>query len=94
MRRAARYILLLSMIGLWSCSITKHIPPGESLYTGADIKIQTDSTVKVNKVEAKSLEGQIEAIIRPKPNSTILGWPYKVSLYYLFGEPKKEKGFR
>lgn len=92
--RAARYILLLSMIGLWSCSVTKHIPAGESLYTGADIKIQTDSTVKVSKVEAKALEGQIEEIIRPKPNSTIFGWPYKVSFYYLFGEPKKEKGFR
>jgi outer membrane protein assembly factor BamA len=92
--RTARYILLLSMIGLWSCSVTKHIPAGESLYTGAEIKIRTDSTIKLNKVEAKALEGQIEAIVRPKPNSTILGWPYKVGLYYLFGEPKKEKGFR
>lgn len=92
--RTAKYISLLSIIGLWSCSVTKHIPAGESLYTGAEIKIKTDSTVKVSKVEAKSLEGQIEAIIRPKPNSTIFGWPYKVSLYYLFGEPKKEKGFK
>ncbi len=92
--RAARYILLLSMIALWSCSVTKHIPAGESLYTGADIKIKTDSTVKISKVEAKALEGQIEEIIRPKPNSTIFGWPYKVSFYYLFGEPKKDKGFK
>ncbi|MBA4852204.1 BamA/TamA family outer membrane protein [Emticicia sp. BO119] len=92
--RTAKYILLLSMIGLWSCSVTKHIPAGESLYTGADIKIKTDSTVKVNKVETKALEEQIEEIIRPKPNSTIFGWPYKVSFYYLFGEPKKEKGFK
>ncbi|GAB3516663.1 BamA/TamA family outer membrane protein [Emticicia fontis] len=92
--RTARYVLLLSMVGLWSCSVTKHIPAGESLYTGAEIKIKTDSSVKISKIEAKALEGQIDDIIRPKPNSTIFGWPYKVSFYYLFGEPKKEKGFK
>ncbi len=92
--RAARYILLLSMIGTWSCSVTKHIPAGESLYTGAQIRIQTDSLANINKAERKVVEGQIEEIIRPKPNSAIFGFPYKVWLYYLFGEPKKEKGFK
>ncbi|WP_337043457.1 translocation and assembly module lipoprotein TamL [Emticicia sp. 17c] len=90
--RAARYILLLSMIGLWSCSVTKHIPAGESLYTGAEVKIQADTLI--TKAQSKQVQGQVEEIIRPKPNSTILGFPYKVWFYYLFGEPKKEKGFK
>ncbi len=90
--RAARYILLLIMIGTWSCSVTKHIPSGESLYTGSEIKVQADTLV--TKTQAKSVHDQIEEIVRPKPNSTIFGFPYKVWFYYLFGEPKKPKGFK
>lgn len=90
--RAAKYILLLSMIGLWSCSVTKHIPAGESLYTGAEIKIQADTLV--TKSQISSVNSQIKEIIRPKPNATIFGFPYKVWFYYLFGEPKKPKGLK
>lgn len=92
--RAARYLLLLSMIGLWSCSVTKHIPAGESLYTGAEIKIHTDSVTNINKAERESVKNQVSEIVRPKPNATIFGFPYKVWFYYALGEPKKPKGIK
>ena len=90
--RLVRYIFLLSIVGLCSCSVTKYIPEGESLYTGAVVKIQADSLV--TKAQAKDVHDQIEDIIRPKPNSTIFGFPYKIWFYYAFGEPKKEKGLK
>ncbi len=84
------FICLILFIS--SCSVTKKLPAGESLYVGAKIKIQKDSVI--NKKEAKTVQTQLEAFVKPKPNATILGFPYKVWLYYLFGEPKSEKGFK
>jgi outer membrane protein assembly factor BamA len=80
------------LLFLSSCSINKYIPQGESLYTGAKIKTNTDSIL--NKKQTKSLHEQLKTIIRPIPNSTIFGFPYKVWFYYVLGEPKKEKGVR
>jgi hypothetical protein len=80
------------LIFLSSCSINKYIPQGESLYTGAKIKTNTDSSL--NKKQTKALNEQLKTIIRPKPNSTLFGFPFKVWFYYVVGEPKKEKGMR
>lgn len=77
---------------LSSCSVSKYIPQGESLYTGAKIKTVTDSSF--TKDEIKALDGQLKTIIRPIPNSSVFGFPYKVWLYYVLGEPKKEKSPR
>ncbi|WP_259014049.1 translocation and assembly module lipoprotein TamL [Emticicia fluvialis] len=92
MKRTAIYILIIVAISLSGCSVTKHIPPGESLYTGAEIKIQADSLVSRSQI--KEVRNQASELIRPKPNSTLFGFPYKVWFYYLFGEPKKQKGFK
>lgn len=87
-----KVISLAYIFLLWGCSISKHIPEGESLYTGAKIKVYADSSF--NKSQTKAIHEQLVTIIRPIPNSTLLGFPYKVWFYYLLGEPKKEKGFR
>jgi outer membrane protein assembly factor BamA len=106
MRKAPNYILThfsstsiihclgigMLLLFLSSCSINKYIPQGESLYTGAKIKTATDSSF--TKSEIKTLDEQLKTIIRPIPNSTIFGFPYKVWFYYVVGEPKKEKGMR
>lgn len=80
------------LLFLSSCSINKYIPQGESLYTGAKIKTNTDSSL--NTKQTKALNEQLKTIIRPIPNSTLFGFPYKVWFYYVVGEPKKEKGMR
>lgn len=106
MRKAPIYILIhfsptsiihclgigMLLLFLSSCSINKYIPQGESLYTGAKIKTNTDSSL--NKKQTKALNEQLKTIIRPIPNSAIFGFPYKVWFYYIVGEPKKEKGMR
>jgi outer membrane protein assembly factor BamA len=75
-----------------SCSVTKKLPAGESLYVGAKVKVMADSGIA--KTEIKNVETLLIDFVKPKPNSTILGFPYKVWFYYLFGEPKGDKGFR
>ncbi|MFY7910227.1 MAG: BamA/TamA family outer membrane protein [Emticicia sp.] len=83
---------LMLSVCLSSCSVSKYIPEGESLYTGAKIKTAADSSFSKNEI--KVLDEQLKTIIRPIPNSSIFGFPYKVWFYYVVGEPKKEKGVR
>jgi outer membrane protein assembly factor BamA len=86
------YQLLIVAFVMCGCSVTKNLPKGESLYTGAKIEIVADSSL--SKIEIKKLQTTLENYVKPLPNSKILGFPYKVWFYYLFGEPKKQKGFK
>ncbi|MBU2927701.1 BamA/TamA family outer membrane protein [Winogradskyella psychrotolerans] len=72
---------------LYSCSITKHIPEGERLYTGATIEIAADSIIK----NEKELKTELETILRPEPNSKFLGM--YVGLYYYYKNQKENPGF-
>ncbi|RRA99052.1 translocation and assembly module lipoprotein TamL [Larkinella rosea] len=90
MRRGLLYISFFLI--LTGCHVARHIPPGEKLYVGTKINVQVDSTV--SKTEKGDIETVLADMARPKPNKLLFGYPYKVGLYYLMGEPKKEKGFR
>jgi outer membrane protein assembly factor BamA len=85
-------IAVLLLLFLASCSVTKHLPAGESLYVGAKVKMVPDSIIP--KAEVKNIEEQLTDFVKPKPNASIFGFPYKVWLYYLLGEPKKESGLK
>ncbi|AWA30372.1 hypothetical protein HYN48_09875 [Flavobacterium magnum] len=89
--RILPYCLGLLLMILYSCSNTKYLPEGEYLYTGGKIKVK-DSLI--SRKERKSLERELKVLLRPKPNSKILGLRPKLFIYNLAGEPKKEKGFR
>lgn len=87
-----RYIILLMSIGcMMSCSIRRHLPPGTQLYKGAAFTVVKDAA---NKTSEKSIKKQLDLISAPKPNKRILGYPYRVWLWYLIGEPKKETGLK
>lgn len=81
------FILLIS----YSCSNTKYLPEGEMLYVGSEVKVE-DTTMK--RGERKEMEKELEDLLRPKPNRTILGWRFKLTMYNLAGEPKRDRGFR
>jgi outer membrane protein assembly factor BamA len=66
------------------------LPPGETLYAGADVKLEnTDKSASQKKVLRKELAG----LVRPHPNSKFLGMPLKLwanripLLKKRFGEP-------
>ena len=85
------WLVILTMF-FSSCSVTKKLPAGESLYVGAKVNVVADSGIA--KTEIKNVEALLTGFVKPKPNSSIFGFPYKVWFYYLFGEPKGDKGFK
>jgi outer membrane protein insertion porin family len=74
-----------------ACNVTKRLPPGEKLYIGADVTVQSDS---LSKSSRKEIETDLASLVRPKPNSSILGVKFKLWVWQVVGEPKKEKGLR
>lgn len=85
------FTIALAAAALSSCSNTKYIPKGETLYNGSSIKYVSGDT---NSTETKAvLKDQLKAIILPKPNSKILGMRVKLWFYNIAGTPKG-KGLR
>lgn len=81
---------LITICLLWmSCSGTKHLPSGERLYTGADIKLEAADQIK-NK-EKRAVKSMAKNIIRPLPNKRFLGMRPKLWMYMAAGEVPKGK---
>lgn len=83
------FYLLICLV-LVSCSATKSVPEGDYLYLGGEVKIQDRENSK--RKETKALEGELQSVMRPKPNSRFLGMPFKLWIYNFWGNPEKEKG--
>ncbi|QRR02135.1 translocation and assembly module lipoprotein TamL [Dyadobacter sandarakinus] len=90
MKNSLLVILAVSMF-LGSCSVNKYVPEGQSLYVGSKVNVTPDS---VAKPKVKGMDSQLESIVKPPPNKTLFGFPYKVWFYYWIGEPKDEGGLR
>lgn len=87
------YLIILSFATLISsCNVAKHLPANERLYSGTEIEMLPFDGVSSG--DRKALKSELEGLARPKPNSTIFGFPYRVWLYYVIGEPKKDSSFR
>ena len=84
-------IVLMISLFLTGCSNTRYLPEGELLYTGGKVKV-VDSVMK--RKQRKAMENEFEGLLRPKPNTKILGLRPKLWFYNIAGEPKREKGFR
>jgi outer membrane protein assembly factor BamA len=90
MRISALAIFVICML-LGGCSVRKYVPAGQSLYIGNSVKVTPDS---LSKPKVAGLAESLEAIVKPPPNKTILGFPWKVWFFYWIGEPKDEGGLR
>ena len=84
------YIFILTVVYFFlsACSGTRHLPPGDKLYTGATVRVSGAATIQEKKVLQEDLQG----LTRPKPNTRFLGMPIKLSIYNLFRK-KKENSF-
>ncbi|MBD1363896.1 BamA/TamA family outer membrane protein [Mucilaginibacter sp. ZT4R22] len=81
-----KYLLFLSLL-VSACSTTKYIPANEKLYTGSSVKV-ADKDIKSS--DAKAISSELNATVRPQPNSSLLGLRIKLWLYY---KTKARKGF-
>lgn len=85
--RPAIYFLICIMLFGASCSNTRHLPEGESLYIGEDVSIRDNyGTKSYRKVVRRDLAGAV----RPRPNSKFLGMRLKLSIYNMAGDTAKK----
>jgi outer membrane protein insertion porin family len=91
MTKHLKYILIFSII-FSACSTTKHLAPGQKLYNGGEIKF-ADTAGNITSKDAKGLNEELEDLLRPHPNSKILGLRFKLWVYYKTKTTKK-KGLR
>lgn len=85
------YTFLAMFFLLQSCSNTKKLPTGESLYLGSTVRINDKAA---SKKERKLLRKDLNDAVRPVPNKKFLGMRIKLRLYNFAGEPKKPKGLK
>lgn len=74
------------MLLFGSCNITKLVPKGDALYTGASIKME-DATL--SKKEKNKVISQTKKLPRPLPNKKFLGIHFKLMFYNMSGNPEK-----
>ncbi|WP_339874384.1 BamA/TamA family outer membrane protein [uncultured Algoriphagus sp.] len=78
---------ILLLAGILSCSVKKYIPEGVFLYKGAELKVNTD--VKIKGLD--DVEEELEELLRPEPNSKILGM--YVGLWAHYKGTQEKPGF-
>ena len=80
------YLLFISII-LSACSNTKYLTGAQKLYVGGKVNI-TNKDLKKN--DKKALADELTGLLRPKPNSTILGLRPKLYIYNITRTTKKK----
>lgn len=76
-------ILILLLV---ACSGTRHLPKGEKLYVGAEIKLESK-----HKISPKIVRTTAEGALRPLPNKAYLGIRPRLWMYQTAGEAPKSK---
>jgi outer membrane protein assembly factor BamA len=77
MSKRLTYIILLAVFAS-ACSNTKYLTKGQKLYTGPEVKVDT---AELTKSDQKFIAAEMKALVRPVPNSKILGLRYKLWIY-------------
>ncbi len=83
--------VIMVLFSIFSCSSTRKLPPNEKLYIGANIKI--DDQHKTTK-QKKALASELQNLVRPKPNTSLLGIRYKLMFYNLVDTVRSKKGIK
>ena len=78
MNRFFIYLCVFVIIGIQSCSVKKFIPEGEQLYTGGEVDMGADFKIP----DKKEIESELNELLKPEPNSKILGMRIGLWAYY------------
>jgi outer membrane protein insertion porin family len=81
--------LIILCLLMAACSGTKHLPPGDKLYTGAEIELESNG--EIDKKDKRLAKAVAKDALRPDPNKSILGIRFKLWKYMAFGENPKTK---
>src|SRR5690554_5152327 len=80
-------VMVALLTGLSSCNVTQFVPEEEFLYDGGEVEINNQS----GEENLGPLQNQLEAVLRPEPNSKILG--NRVGLYFHYKSQQENPGF-
>lgn len=89
-RNSLLLLALLLALGLTSCSNTRYLSEGQTLFVGRSVEVESEKEL----LEEKELETDLEEVLRPDPNFSIFGLRPTLWVYNIMGTPKKEKGIR
>jgi outer membrane protein assembly factor BamA len=92
MRIARQYSIFFLITGflIAGCSTTKHLPEGDKLYLGADVKLEASG---LSSRQRKVLKSDLQGLTRPRPNSRFLGIPIKLAIHNMFRNAKPNSFF-
>ncbi|RIJ42720.1 translocation and assembly module lipoprotein TamL [Pontibacter oryzae] len=82
--------VLVILLLLSGCNVTKTVPDNDALFTGYSVSVNDEKDSSNRKA---ALETELTATVRPKPNASILGWRPKLGIYNAF-YTEKEKGLK
>lgn len=68
-----------------ACSGLRYVPEGQKLYTGSKVSLKSPEKIP----NESALQTELESVIRPKPNTSLLGLRPKLYFWHL-GEGKKK----
>jgi outer membrane protein insertion porin family len=75
-------LLIMAILIFASCTGLRHLDDDQRLYTGSRVRIHTDGQVP----NTGDIKTELESVIRPDPNMTILGSRPRVWIYNIMGE--------
>ena len=81
-------ILAIAQFLLAACSETKFLRPGQYLFEGARIEIQKSDSI--GKKERAEIKEELKDLVRPVPNTSVLGIKYKLLVYNITDTPKRK----
>ena len=76
------FLSCLIIILLYGCGNTKYLNEGELLYVGGEVEVEKED---ISGNERKTLEENMESLLRPKPNTSILGLRPQLWFYNIAG---------
>lgn len=90
MIRLQNILIILLLLSVCSCSVTKQVPDNDALYIGSKVELKpANDTVKFKK---KDLQDELNELVRPAPNKSFLGIKFKLMIYNMVDTPKKDHG--
>ena len=93
MKSSISYVRLLTpllLLSMGACSVTKYIPEGKSLYTGAElVTVQAEDDEDIKNLDL--LQTELNALIGPEPNTDVAG--IRLGLYYHYKAQREKPGF-
>lgn len=82
--------IIILAISITGCSTTRYLAEDEKLYTGADIKLESEEKIE----NRRAVERELEEVVRPRPNDKLFGlFRHRLWFYSVAGE-EADRGLR